>query len=137
MEEYKAGPNDLSGALTYDLFLAKYRRIIANAVKLLRPKALSVFVVGDVRDKKTGSVCTLHHDTVGAFKEAGCAMHQDAVLTTAIGTGAMRATKTMSAGAKLINTHQNVVVCVKGDGFTPADARAAGVRPNQESQQSQ
>lgn len=76
LEEYKAGPNDLSGAPTYDAFLLKYRRVIVNAVKLLRPKALSVFVVGDVRDKKTGAMYTLHHDTVGAFKQAGCAVHQ-------------------------------------------------------------
>ena len=137
LEEYRAGPNDLSGAPTYEAFLLKYKRVIANAVKLLRHKALSVFVVGDVRDRKTDAMYTLHHDTVGAFKQAGCAMHQDAVLTTAIGTGAMRATKTMSAGAKLVNMHQNVVICVKGDGFTPADARAAGVRPNEESLQSQ
>ena len=137
LEKYNAGPKDLSGAPTYEAFLSKYRRVIANSVKLLRHKALSIFVVGDVRDKVTHGVYTLHHDTVGAFKEAGCAVHQDAILTTAIGTGAMRATKTMSAGAKLVNTHQNVVICVKGDGFTPADARAAGVRPNEESQQSQ
>jgi len=49
----------------------------------------------------------------------------------------MRATRTMSAGAKLINMHQNVVVTVKGSGFTPADARARGVRPNAEGSQSQ
>ena len=34
-----------------------------------------------------------------------------------------RETRTMPAGAKLINMHQNVVVTVKGSGFTPADAR--------------
>jgi len=137
LEEYKAGPNDLSGAATYELFLVKYKRIIANSVRLLRAKALSVFVVGNVRDTKAGCMRELHHDTVNAFKEAGCAMHQDAVLQTAIGTGAMRATKTMSAGAKLIGTHQNVVIMSKGTGFTPADARAAGIRPNAEGSQSQ
>ena len=94
-------------------------------------------MTGDVRDKNTHALYTLHHDTVGAFKAAGCNVHQEAVLCTAIGTGAMRATKTMSAGAKLINMHQNVVVCVKGSGFTPSDARAAGVRPNDGSQSSQ
>ena len=80
------------------------------------------------------------HACVTAIALGACAANtlhwarQDAVLCTAIGSGAMRATRTMSAGAKLINMHQNVVVCVKGSGFTPADARAAGVRPNQESQ---
>ena len=145
VSEHSHRPNDLSGAATYDLFLRKYERIIANSVRLLRPKALSIFVVGDVRDNKTHvrscsatvppptSPCecrpldpipsllrcpvwqamyTLHHDTVGAFKKAGMAVHQDAVLCTAIGTAAMRATRTMSAGAKLINMHQNVVVTV-------------------------
>jgi hypothetical protein len=137
LEEYKGGPNDLSGFPSYGAFLAKYQRIVTNAVKLLRPKALSIFVVGNVRDSRTHAMYMLHTDTVAAFKQAGCSVHQDAVLITAIGTGAMRATRTMSAGAKLIPTHQNVVVTVKGSGFTPADARARGVRPNAEGSQSQ
>jgi hypothetical protein len=137
LEEYKGGPNDLSGFPSYGAFLAKYQRIVTNAVRLLRPKALSIFVVGNVRDSRTHAMYMLHTDTVAAFKQAGCSVHQDAVLITAIGTGAMRATRTMSAGAKLIPTHQNVVVTVKGSGFTPADARARGVRPNAEGSQSQ
>jgi predicted nucleic acid-binding Zn ribbon protein len=63
--------------------------------------------------------------------------HLAAILQTATGTAAMRATRIMGAGSKLVPTHQNVVVCVKGKGFTPADARAAGIRANAESQASQ
>ena len=59
LEEYKAGPNDLSGAATYELFLAKDKRIITHAVRLLRPKALSVFVVGNVRDAKAGCMASM------------------------------------------------------------------------------
>ena len=131
---YDAGPNDLSMMSSYQSFVAKYRRIIANTASLLRPKRLAIFVVGELRDKKTHAQLGFHHDTVSAFKDAGCSMHQDAILLTATGTAAMRATRTMGAGSKLVPTHQNVVVCVKGTGFTPADARAAGIRANSDSQ---
>ena len=41
LEQYKAGPADLSGLASYEAFLYKYTRIIANAVGLLRPKAFA------------------------------------------------------------------------------------------------
>jgi len=136
LEEYKAGPKDLSGLPSYATFLVKYKRIVANAVSLLRPKALSTFVVGNFRGKG-GALELFHSDTISAFKEAGCSLYNDAVLTTSTGTAALRATRTMGSGAKLVPTHQNVVVFVKGEGFTPADARASGIRPNAAESQSQ
>jgi hypothetical protein len=61
----------------YDAFVTKYRRIVANTTSLLRHKRLAIFVVGEVRDKRTHAQLGFHHDTVSAFKDAGCAMHQD------------------------------------------------------------
>lgn len=134
LEQYNAGPNDLSMLPSYDAFLAKYTRIIANAAALLRQKHLAVFVVGNVRDKKTGGLHVMHKDTLAAFEKAGCTAYNDAVLLTALGTAPQRADKTMSAASKLVPTHQNVLVVVKGDGLTPAEAKACGIRAREDSQ---
>ena len=40
----------------------------------------------------------------------------------------------MSAASKLVPTHQNVLVVVKGDGLTPAEAKACGIRAREDSQ---
>ena len=67
LEEYKAGPNDLSMMASYDAFLVKYRKILANATSLLRPNHLAVIVVGNVRSK-TGALHHMLTDTTQAFK---------------------------------------------------------------------
>ena len=38
---------------SYAAFLAKYRRILANAASLLKPKHLFVCVVANLRDERT------------------------------------------------------------------------------------
>jgi DNA modification methylase len=133
LEEYDAGPKDLSMLGSYSEFCRKYARILAACASLLRPKHLAVMVVGNVRGKDG----TIHHmlsDTLAAFKDAGCSPYNDAVLLTALGTAPARAGRMMSAASKLVPTHQNVLVVTKGKSFTPADARAIGVRAKEESQ---
>ena len=46
----------------------RYRRIIANAVSLLRPSHLAAFVTGDVRDSSSGIQHSLGSDTTTAFQ---------------------------------------------------------------------
>ena len=98
LEEYKAGPNDLSMMASYDAFLVKYRKILANATSLLRPNHLAVIVVGNVRSK-TGALHHMLTDTTQAFKDCGCSLYNHAVLLTASSTAPMRAEKTMAAAS--------------------------------------
>ena len=134
LEKYDGGPNDLSMLASYPMFKAKYRRIIAAASSLLRDGHLASFVIGNVRNKD-GAMHNLHADTCAAFEDAGMVLVNDAVLLTPIGTAAMRADRIASAGSKLVTTHQNVVMFSKGQMLTPRDARAAGIRASNESQQ--
>ena len=54
-------------------------------------------------------------DTIAAFRDAGMALYNEAVLVTAVGSLSIRVGKQFTSGRKLGKTHQNVLVFVKGD----------------------
>ena len=120
LEVYSDDPKDLS-TLGYKDFLAAYREIIAKACARLREDRFACFVVGEVRDKK-GNYYDFVGDTVQAFRDAGLAYYNEAILVTAVGSLPIRAGKQFSASRKLGKTHQNVLVFVKGDGKRAAQA---------------
>jgi len=126
-EQYNGGPLDLSMLPTYKAFLAKYQRIIAAAVSLLKPQHFACFVVGNAR-AKGGGLHVLLSDTLQAFAKVDCTPYNVAVLLTALGTAPQRAEQTMAAASKLVPAHQDVLVVVKGRGFDKSDARACGIR---------
>lgn len=120
LERYSDDPADLS-TLAYDKFLEAYREIIAKACSRLRNDRFACFVVGDVRDKR-GNYYNFVGDTVEAFRAAGLAYYNEAILVTAVGSLPIRAGKQFAASRKLGKTHQNVLVFVKGDGKKAAQA---------------
>jgi DNA modification methylase len=120
LERYSDDPADLS-TLAYAEFLKAYREIIAKACVRLKDDRFACFVVGDVRDKR-GNYYNFVGDTVEAFKAAGLAYYNEAILVTAVGSLPIRAGKQFSASRKLGKTHQNVLVFVKGDGKKAAQA---------------
>jgi hypothetical protein len=120
LEVYSDDPADLT-TLPYDEFRAAYSGIVAAACGLLKPDRFACFVVGEVRDKR-GTYYNFVGDTVAAFRAAGLAYYNEAILVTAIGSLPVRAGKQFRAGRKLGKTHQNVLVFVKGDAFRAAKA---------------
>jgi len=114
LEVYSDDPKDLS-TMKYSDFRAVYFEIIKKACDLLKPDSFACFVVGEVRDKK-GNYIDFVGDTVQAFRDAGLAYYNEAILITAVGSLPIRAGKQFSSGRKLGKTHQNVLVFVKGDG---------------------
>jgi hypothetical protein len=113
LEVYSDDPRDLS-TMPYAAFLKTYRLIIARAAALLRPDRFACFVVGEVRDRK-GAYLNFVGDTVEAFRAAGLAFYNEAILITSVGSLPIRAGKQFSASRKLGKTHQNVLVFLKGD----------------------
>lgn len=113
LEVYSDDPRDLS-TLEYPQFLESYRAIIAKSCELLKKDRFACFVVGDVRGKK-GHYYNFVSDTIAAFRDAGLALYNEAILVTAVGSLSLRAGRTFSASRKLGKTHQNVLVFVKGD----------------------
>jgi DNA modification methylase len=101
LEVYSDDPADLS-TMDYAAFRVAYFEIIAKACALLRPDSFACFVdfVGD---------------TVQAFRDAGLAYYNEAILITSVGSLPIRAGKQFSTSRKLGKTHQNVLVFLKGD----------------------
>ena len=113
LEVYSDDPADLS-VMPYDAFRVAYFEIIRKACAMLRPDSFACFVVGEVRDKN-GAYIDFVGDTVQAFRDAGLAYYNEAILITAAGSLPIRAGKQFSTSRKLGKTHQNVLVFLKGD----------------------
>jgi DNA modification methylase len=113
LERYSDDERDLS-AMTEERFVEAYRTIVAAACARLRADRFACFVVGDYRDTR-GAYRDFVGTTVGAFRNAGLALYNEAALVTAVGSASMRVSKQFAAGRKLCKTHQNVLVFVKGD----------------------
>lgn len=113
LEVYSDDPQDLS-TLAYADFREAYFHIVAESAKLLRNDRFACFVVGEVRGKD-GSYYGFVPDTIEAFRRAGLAFYNEAILVTAAGSLPIRAGKQFDASRKLGKTHQNVLVFVKGD----------------------
>src|SRR5205085_6943153 len=91
-------------------------------VERMKPNAFAIFVVGEVRDKKTGLYRGFVPLTCASFMAAGAAFYNSAILVTSVGSLPIRVTKQFEATRKLGNTHQHVLCFVKGDPRLAAEA---------------
>jgi hypothetical protein len=114
LEVYSDDDRDLSN-MDYSAFVEAYAEIIRQACMLLKPDRFAAFVVGEVRDKKSGIYRSFVPDTIEAFKAAGLQYYNEAILLNQAGTAGLRARKLFNASRKMIKVHQNVLVFVKGD----------------------
>jgi len=114
LETYSDDPRDLS-TMEYHTFIAAYRRIIMRACERLKNNRFACFVVGDFRNPKTGLYRNFVSDTIESFRQCGLGLYNQAVLVTAVGSLPIRVGKQFSSGRKLGNTHQHILVFVKGD----------------------
>ena len=120
LEVYSDDPADLS-TLDYADFLEAYRAIIAESCALLKEDRFAAFVVGEVRDKR-GAYIDFVGDTVQAFRDAGLAYYNEAILVTSVGSLPIRIAKQFTSSRKMGKTHQNVLIFCKGDGKRAAEA---------------
>jgi hypothetical protein len=67
----------------------------------------------------------LVRETVCAFEDAGAAFYNEAVLVTSLGSLPIRVRAGFEGSRKLGRTHQNVLVCIKGDPAKAAEAVVA------------
>ena len=114
LEVYSDDARDLS-TMPYKDFRTAYFEIIRKACDRLKPDSFACFVVGEVRDKK-GNYIDFVGDTVQAFRDAGLAYYNEAILITCVGSLPIRVGRQFSGGRKLGKTHQNILVFVKCDG---------------------
>ena len=128
LEVYSHDDNDLSN-MSPPAFEAKYRRILAETIALLRPRHFACIVTGSVRARGgSGELIDLERKTLDACEAAGGKHFNKAVLTTALGSAPMRASRQMGARSALVSVHQPIVVVAKDAIPTSEQVRAAGIR---------
>lgn len=119
LEVYSDKPDDLS-TMTQEQFDKVYASIIKKTCDKLKDDRFACFVVGDYRDKD-GNYTNFTGKTVQAFLDAGLKLYNEAILATPIGTAMLRAGKQFDAKRKLVKTHQNIYVFLKGDARKASD----------------
>lgn len=113
LETYSDDPADLSN-MKWGEFLIAYRTIIRLAADRLAADRFFVIVVGEVRDPD-GIYRSFVPETIAACESSGLRFYNDITLLTVCGSAAFRAKKQFSTTRKVVKTHQNVLVFVKGD----------------------
>lgn len=111
LEVYSDNPDDLSN-MTYLGFLHKYESIIIKSLYRLKVGCYAVFVVADIRDKKTGYYKSFVAKTIDFFERNGAPLYNDMVFLEPLGTAMLRAKRIMG-NKKVVKVHQNVLVFKK------------------------
>lgn len=124
LEQYSDDPRDLS-TMEYHTFRAAMGRILLKASQRLKPDRFLALAVGDFRDKR-GHLRGWVADTITDCREMGLAYYNDAVLVTMVGSGSIRAGRQFDGGRKLVRSHQQLLVFVKGDWKKATEAITGG-----------
>lgn len=114
LEKYSDIDGDISN-MDYPQFLETYRAIIKAAVSHLKDNRFAVFVVGEVRNKKTGEYYNFVPDTIKAFEDAGLKYYNEIILLNVAGGKAYTAGHDAKKSRKIAKVHQNILAFVKGD----------------------
>jgi hypothetical protein len=114
LEKYSDDPRDLSN-MPWDKFCEVYADVIGDAVSNLKPDRFCGFVVGEIRDPKTGFYRNFVGETIRAFEAAGAHYYNEALLVSPAGTLPMRAARQFVVSRKMGRTHQTVLLFCNGD----------------------
>ena len=114
LEKYSDIDGDISN-MDYPQFLETYRAIIKASVSHLKENRFAVFVVGEVRNKKTGEYYNFVPDTIKAFEDAGLKYYNEIILLNVAGGKAYTAGHDAKKSRKIAKVHQNILAFVKGD----------------------
>ena len=116
LEVYSDDKDDLSN-MNYTDFLNAYKEILQKSVSMLKEDAFIAIVVAEVRDKKHkyGGYCDFVMDTIKSFQEVGCCYYNELILVNSFTTAGLRASLQFESSRKAVNTHQKILIFVKGD----------------------
>jgi hypothetical protein len=114
LEVYSDDPRDIS-TWPYELFVEGHAKAIRDAVSRLRPDRYAVWVIGDVRDPRSGAYRGLVAETARAFRATGCHFLNEFITVDMAPSAGLRAERPFVANRKATKVHQNLLVFVKGD----------------------
>ena len=113
LEKYSDDKKDLSN-MTWPGFLKSLQTIAQNCFLWLKPNRFAAFVIGDIRDKKTGHYRRFVAEFTQIMNRAGLSLYNEAILINSLGSLPLRAGRVFKASRKLGKTHQNILIFVKG-----------------------
>jgi len=114
LEVYSDREGDISN-MEYDQFMEAYTDIIKKACSHLKNNRFACFVIGEVRDKKTGIYRDFVPDTIKAFEAAGMKYYNEIILINSQVGKVFIAGHDLKETRKVGKIHQNVLAFVKGD----------------------
>ena len=114
LEKYSDLDGDISNK-EYPQFLELYRDIIAKACSHLKNNRFAVFVVGEVRNRKSGAYQNFVSDTIKAFEDAGLKYYNEIILVNVAGGKAYTAGHDAKISRKIAKVHQNILCFFKTD----------------------
>jgi DNA modification methylase len=112
LEKYSNLQRDISN-MKYKDFIIAYKSIIKKSCALLKKDQFACFVVGEVRDKKTGGYIGFVPDTINAFTECGMKYYNELIYMQGLAGAAITAGVHMEKSCKVKKTHQNILVFKK------------------------
>lgn len=115
LELYTNDPRDLSNCENYAEFIKKYTQIVYLCYNVLKNDSFMVWVVSDVRDKKTTEYYGLVADTIKIAQQAGFKLYNEIILYNETGNLAIVSGDYIDRYRKVGRQHQNVLVFFKGD----------------------
>jgi len=113
LESYSYLENDISN-MKYKDFKEIYKQIIIDSCNKLKNNRFACFVVGEIRDRKTGTYYNFVSDTIQAFLDAGLLYYNEIILVNSAGNLPLRVKPPFLKSRKIGKTHQNILVFVKG-----------------------
>jgi len=111
LEIYSDMDGDMSSADTYEEFLEMIKGSIEITYKGLRENSLSVWIVGNFRNKK-GELVHFSGDLIRIAKEVGFKLHDELIFWGASGVASMRCGQ-FGANRKSVRVHEYIIIFKK------------------------
>jgi len=113
METYNGGPDDLSMCPTYDDFLSCMGQCIRETKRILKPGALSCWVVGLTRGKDSDlPLMALNHDIARLHKQRDFELKEEIILLQKNNSAERRVAMFDLGKRVLIRTHEYLLVFI-------------------------
>lgn len=111
LEVYSDQEADLSNLPQYGSFLRELRESVKQSFMALKPGSLSVWVVGNFRDKD-GYLIHFNSDLIWIAKECGYKLHDEIIFWGASGNASQRCGQ-FEANRKSVRVHEYLVILKK------------------------
>jgi len=110
LEKYCGGEKDLSMATSYKEFLKGIFKVIKESLRILKPGAVSCWVVGMLREDN--DLICLNHDITRLHKKIGFKLKEEIVLSKKMNGVSVRFSTARKGNRYLIRTHEYALVFI-------------------------